>query len=134
MTRKDFFIRITGLIFVIFFINYLAMTFHWYSSIWWFDMPMHFLGGLWVGILFIWIFYGKKLDFSLIFKIIISVFLIGIFWEIFEIVVNNFTLADPFNLLDTISDVCFDVAGGAFAIWYFYYISRKTIFRTENTV
>ena len=66
MTRKDFFIRITGLIFVIFFINYLAMTFHWYSSIWWFDMPMHFMGGLWLGLIFILLFWNQELNFKLI--------------------------------------------------------------------
>ena len=39
--------------------------------------------------------------------------------ELFEILVNNMTLQVPFNILDTISDLCFDLSGAFVSILYF---------------
>src|SRR3989344_6115892 len=60
MDRKKFFKRIVYLIFFIFIVHFFANKFYWYSSIWYFDIIMHFLGGLWVGLFFIW--FKKKPD------------------------------------------------------------------------
>ena len=92
---------------------------------------MHFMGGLWLGLVFILIFWNQKLDSKLILKILLGVLLIGVLWEIFEIVLNYFTVKDLFNALDTFSDLCFDLAGGAFAIFYFL---KKTMFQIKNRV
>jgi hypothetical protein len=90
-------------------------------------MPMHFFGGLFIGLGLIWLLtkiYTKnpsvELSFGLIYKIILGVFLIGVSWEFYEILVNNAIAQNPFNALDTISDVFFDLAGGTFAIFYFF--------------
>ncbi|MCM2339052.1 MAG: hypothetical protein NDI62_01180 [Burkholderiales bacterium] len=107
------------LIFSIFLMNYLALRFHWYFSIWYFDMLMHFLGGIWLGFISIYLFNfdsGSKKSF---FNIIVAVFVVGVGWEIFEIVVNAYTTENAFNFLDTISDLFFDTAGGVFALLYF---------------
>ncbi|MEM3394282.1 MAG: hypothetical protein QXY79_04475, partial [Candidatus Methanomethylicia archaeon] len=32
-----------------------AVLYDYYYNIWWFDIPMHILGGLWVGFLFFYI-------------------------------------------------------------------------------
>ncbi len=133
MDRKKLLRRAAILVFFIFLLNSLASMFYWYSSIWWFDMPMHFLGGLWLGLIFIWFFKQTEINIKLIFKIILGVFLIGFLWEIFEIIVNNLTLKDTFNTLDTISDLCFDIAGGAFAIWRFYFL-QKTMFKLKDNI
>ena len=119
MKRKKLSIRVGSLVVFIFIVNYLAMNFYWYWSIWWFDMPMHFLGGFWLGLFLIWLFPLEKMSGKMIFKIILGVLLIGIFWEIFEVIVNNNTLQLPFNTLDTLSDIFFDLAGGTFAVFYF---------------
>ena len=47
------------------------------------------------------------------------VFLIGFFWEIFEILVDKSITQDSFNILDTTSDMFFDLAGGGLSIIYF---------------
>jgi hypothetical protein len=91
---------------------------------WWFDMPMHFLGGFFIGLGLIWLLSYKdlnlELSFKLILKIILGVLIIGVLWEVFEILVNNMLAQNPFNTLDTISDIFFDLTGGTFAILYFF--------------
>ncbi|MFA6585833.1 MAG: hypothetical protein WCS86_01595 [Candidatus Paceibacterota bacterium] len=119
MDYKKLAVRLFLLILLIFLVNYSAMQFHWYSSIWYLDMPMHFFGGFWIGLAFIWLFKIKEISFRLILKIISVVLLVGVLWEFFEIVVNNYIILDSFNTLDTLSDIFFDLAGGIFAILYF---------------
>ncbi|MFA6524530.1 MAG: hypothetical protein WC264_01650 [Candidatus Paceibacterota bacterium] len=118
--RKKLLIRSASLIIFIFVINYIAMKFYWYYSIWYFDMPMHFLCGFWVGLACIYIFSLKEFNFQFILKVLICVFLIGFFWEIFEILVNKSITQNPFNILDTLSDMFFDLAGGGVSIIYFF--------------
>jgi hypothetical protein len=121
--RKRLFKTLARLIVLIFILNYLGSKFHLYVSIWYFDMLMHFLGGLFLGLALIWLLSYKDLSLQLflklIFKILLGVLIIGVSWEIFEIIVNNTFAKDLFNTLDTISDIFFDLAGGTFAIFYF---------------
>lgn len=94
-------------------------------------MPMHFMGGLWVGLAFIWLSWGREFNWKLILKIILGVLLIGVLWEIFEVILNNYTTQLPFNTLDTLSDIFFDLAGGTFAVLYF---SKKILVKDKNEV
>jgi len=119
MKSRKLLIRLLVLIFSIFVLNYLAMGFHWYSSIWYFDMSMHFLGGLWLGLVSIYLFSFKDFSFKSIFKIFFIVLFLGIGWEIFEILIDKFITQNSFDFLDTMSDLFFDVFGGLFAVWYF---------------
>ena len=130
MNQKKLSIYLASLILFIFVVNYVAVKFYWYSAIWWFDMPMHFLGGLWLGLAIIWLFSLKELSpperpfgwagFKLIFKIILGVLFVGILWELFEIFINKSIAQNPFNILDTVSDMCFDLVGGSLSIIYFF--------------
>lgn len=138
MDSKKFLIRLVPLIFFIFLLNYLAMKFYWYSSVWYLDMPMHFLGGVWLGLAVILFFKIKEISFILILKIILGVLFIGILWEFFEVIVNDYTTQNYFNLLDTLSDLSFDISGGMFAIIYFFKkffpIKKDIIFSNEETL
>ena len=143
MDRKKILRTVVWLMFIMFIVNTVALKFYWYSSIWYFDMLMHFWGGFWQGLFFIWFFSIKdisekfrlSLEFkdmnSLIIKTILFVLLIGVLWEFFEFFVNNCIGHDIFNTLDTISDIFFDTAGGTFAIFYFL---KRIIFNSPNTV
>ena len=111
--------RLVLIIFFIFLLNYLAMEFYWYSSIWYLDMPMHFLGGVWLGFVSIYFLLPKEISLKFIFKILSIVVFIGAGWEVFEILIDKFVTQDYFNYLDTISDISFDIAGGLFALLYF---------------
>lgn len=141
INRKKLFIRIVLLIFFIFIINSLALWLHWYSAILWLDMPMHFLGGFWLSLFFIWLFSFKELNiekeifnkknFEFILKILLWVLIFGILWEIFEILVNESITKNPFDTLDTFSDLLLDLLGGFFAIFYFI---KRIMYKEENKV
>ena len=119
MERNKLLRPIVFLMVFLFLTDALAQKFYWYYSIWWFDMLMHFLGGLWLGLVFIYFFLPKNITISLILKILAFVFLAGIGWEAFEFYFINYVAQNSFNILDTISDVLFDLIGGISAVLYF---------------
>ena len=119
MPRKKLPITVLALVFFILIVNYAAMKFHWYYSVPWFDMLMHFLGGLWLGLAFIWLYPAG----TSYLKIIAGVLLVGVFWEIFELVIHQYFLRESFDLPDTLSDLFFDMLGGGVAV--FYLINQK---------
>ena len=96
------------------------MSFHWYYLLWWLDMPMHFLGGLWLTLAVILFIYPRKNVSDFVPRVILVSLLVFIFWEIFQIIVKNEIGGDLFDLKDTLSDICFDLAGGFTAIFYFF--------------
>ena len=133
MNRKILFSYTAGIIFLIFLMNLMANKLYLYSSLWYFDMIMHFLGGFWLGLFFLWLFYKDIFpDFkvSFIVKLLLSVFLVGLVWELYEIVVNASFAKDVFDLSDTISDLVFDMLGG-FSI---YLIIRNVTKNLQNTL
>ncbi len=132
MEKKKLFIRIVLLISSIFIVNFLAGKFYWYSAIWYFDMIMHFFGGFWVGLAAIWFLFNKKsfYDPFHLLKIISMVLLVGVAWEIFEFVFYNYVAENSFDVLDTISDLFFDLVGGIMAILYY----TKCILLNEKNI
>ena len=117
--RQKLLKRLSYLIILIFIFNLVAGKLYWYSSIWWFDMPMHFLGGVWVGLILIYLFRVHGLSNKTILGLLLGVLLVGVGWEFFEFAFVNPIAGNPFNTLDTLSDIFFDLAGGAFALLYF---------------
>ncbi len=117
--RKKLFIRIALFISFIFIVNSIAVYFHWYSSLWWFDMIMHFLGGAWLGLFFLWLFRIKNISTSLFFRVILSVFIVSLLWEVYEIVVNDQIAKNIFDYQDSVSDLFFDLSGSFTALFYF---------------
>lgn len=83
-------------------------------------MPMHFLGGLWVGFVYLYFFSRDNNSLDIILKIMLFVLLIGLGWEFYEILFVNILAQNPFNTLDTISDIFFDLSGGLCAILYLW--------------
>lgn len=125
--------RSLGLLILIFIANTLANRFFWYDSLWWFDMPMHFLGGFIVATLTLLVFIkwnSIKGDSHIRIRSIIlisffSALVIGIGWEIFEFIVDLFyPLAHMAHVLDSFSDLFFDASGGMCAALYVMYLSR----------
>jgi hypothetical protein len=110
------------LIVVIALINMLATSFYWYWRIRWFDMPMHFLGGLWIAGSVLWFrFFSHELlstprsFIPVVFIGVFSAFLVGLGWEMYEASVSFSTLGYVNEIPDTISDLCFDILGGLVA-------------------
>lgn len=116
MNRKRLAKYLVLLIFFILILNFLAGKFYWYSLIWYFDMIMHFLGGFWVGFLALYFFSPKMLSSRSIAIVLFSVLLVGVGWEVFEFIFYNYIATNSFNVLDSLSDIFFDLAGGVFSI------------------
>lgn len=109
------------MIFSIFFINIIAHKFYWYSSVSYFDMIMHFMGGFFLLLAIAYVFPPKdnhSRTKSLVF-LLSGVLIIGIAWEIFEYIFNNFLGGQAFDILDTLSDLFFDMLGSFLATFYF---------------
>ncbi|MFH1200916.1 MAG: hypothetical protein V1484_01120 [bacterium] len=122
--RKKLFKTLAYFTFLLFVASYLALKFYWYYSIWWSDMPMHFLGGFCVGLFLIWLLSYKnsslEINLKLICRIFLGVLIIGILWELYEILFYNILAQNPFNILDITHDIFFDLSGGLCAILYLW--------------
>lgn len=119
INRKKLAIRIVSLILFIFILMLLTLKFHWFYSIWWFDMPMHILGGFWLGLIFIWLLKPKEFSFSFILKITLGFLFVAFLWEMFELSVDKIITQKPFNMQDTLSDTFFGLAGVFCSMFYF---------------
>ncbi len=121
MTQKERAIIALGLSSAVFFLNLAGGYFSWYSSVWWYDILMHFTGGLMVGTvallfsftpIFPWFGTPHKPKYWLIISIIISVI---IFWEILEFSLSSIG-GDSFIFLDSVSDMCLGLSGSLFVL------------------
>ena len=126
MDGKNLQKRLAFLIVLIFTLNFLANIFHWYYTIWFFDMFMHFLGGFWVGLL---IFYLRHAEFSgrTLVWMLVWALAIGIGWEIYQFFLDQTISHKSFDALDTFSDLFFDLAGIAAVILYY----SRTVVRSS---
>ena len=111
-------------------LHFLSLYFNWYWTYKWFDIPMHILGGLWVALTALWIFcYYGRVNSIINYKsktfltVFITILVIGISWEIFELLGKITFLNDPGYWADTTKDMINDFIGGIVA--YFYFIKRK---------
>jgi hypothetical protein len=123
MAPKKILIRIVLLMFFIFIADRIGSFLHWYYTMWWFDMLMHFLGGLWLSLFFTYTFVRRNLlgemSTRTVGQIILWVFLVSVLWEVFEFSVNNVIGRTPFSVLDTTSDLFFDMSGAFLVLFYF---------------
>ncbi len=98
----------------LFILNEIASFFDWYDLLWWFDMPMHFLGGLSVFYLsaVVWIPALKIVPpWRFLFESIITGILLGVLWEALELYLYTHYGSPNFIPLDSFSDLAFDTAG-----------------------
>lgn len=113
------------LVLFVFISNKVAMNYDLFGIVWWFDMPMHFLGGIFLGFLVLFLilfrnfFYKKEMSLATLFlRCVVGVLFFSVGWEIFEKGIDTFITFKSFNLLDTASDIFFDLAGGISAFLY----------------
>jgi len=97
-------------------LHYLALDRAYYWTISWYDIMMHFLGGVWVALFALWIFSSRKISFlptHISFLQIVSlVICVGIVWELYEIMFGLTFVSDPEYWGDTILDLVMDTIGG----------------------
>lgn len=121
-------IVVTGLLVAAF--QALATPFSLYWVYHWFDIPMHFLGGMFVAFLALWSAHGasergisftsypyRRLSAMLLF-VVLAALIVGIAWELFEVVTG---MPRELNYqFDTALDLLLDVFGGVSVVGLLY--------------
>ena len=114
-------------IFFLWIVNTLAMKYSWYIIIPWFDMPMHYLGGVWAGMLSLFFTityvlprYPMTSRARRALLVMMCVLSIGLGWELFEFLLGRMTYINFGDFADTMSDLFFDTIGGGSALFLFY--------------
>jgi hypothetical protein len=87
----------------------IAMKEYWYIKYSSIDLPLHFLGGVCLALSTLYIFKNPK-------YIILSTFILGIFWEIFEVYydITGWPFGTRNYNMDTGVDLLMDVLGSIF--------------------
>jgi len=113
----------------------------WYFLFPWLDIPLHLLGGLFIGLGAIWLdnqsarFFGERHPLEKLILVLGVVCLVGVFWEFFEFGLDYFYslgivgFKSQLSVADTIGDLFLDLLGGFIALisdWFFRsYSSRR---------
>lgn len=103
-----------------------------YWTVAWYDVMMHFLGGLWTFLFGLWIFntqYALRIArLVTIRNLLIFVFVVGFLWEVHEILLGFASFSHPDYWIDTPQDIVLDMLGAAFgAFIYRKQIAQKKI-------
>src|SRR3989338_1331844 len=92
MPRNRLLRDIAVLVCIIAALQFTAISFHLYWTFWWYDIILHFLGGIFVGLLILWFrffsgYFGvhqHTSEVSTFFFIVIATLIVGVGWEAFE--------------------------------------------------
>lgn len=126
MSRERLLRTLAALVCVIAVFHIAATLFYLYWKFWWYDMLLHFLGGIFIALLVLWIrffsgYFGvppiplqhKALRFALL-----ATLCIGVGWEVFERALGHTWSVEGY-WLDTSIDIALDVAGGLVGFLFF---------------
>ncbi len=131
MIKTPLFKRTFWLLFVVGFLNIIAIKLYLYWTVWWFDMVVHFLAGATVAMtaMLLWYFFFKGTIPNISKSIKISVaaaLLIGILWEFYELYFSITFLSDGLAYwTDTSSDLLMDISGGILGALYAHRILSR---------
>lgn len=127
MLKQKLFLEQFILIIIIAVLHFFALQFYLYWTFEWFDILLHFLGGLWVGLVALWFFFFSGFvykDVSLVRKTriflitIASVLTVGVLWEVWEVWANLVFIDEQGYFLDTALDLVMDTLGAVIAFIY----------------
>jgi hypothetical protein len=115
-------------------LDFIALTFFLFWRWWWFDIPMHILGGFVLGLIFLTLYHFFPVFRSfqinpneLFLGMLSGVLIAGIGWELFEYYGGlTFDTLDNYQL-DTIKDVLMDLSGSLIAYRYFCWKWRANL-------
>lgn len=106
--------------------NFFSIWLGWYVTIWWADVALHTLGGMWSSMFFFYVFERYVPSFSMPASRIASVLIVvgfvmvvGVGWEWFEYTFDHFFAQERAawraqrGLPDTMGDLLADFVGGA---------------------
>ncbi|MGM0482314.1 MAG: hypothetical protein ACQEP6_00415 [Patescibacteria group bacterium] len=128
--KNDSLLGITAFIGILFLIVFhlLAIFFYLYWFYWWLDTLVHFLGGFSLGLLAMWVDrkltpYREIYFEEHFFRVFLAVFIISVFWEVFEVIVGY---TDPslgsLFWAGTLADITAGLLGGSLSIIILFYV------------
>ncbi len=110
-----------------------ASIFHIYWLFWWADWIMHLLGGFWLALAIVWLFYfsgyikyKSRSDRDFFILIIFGTFIVGILWEFYEYFFSALYSPEGY-WQDTYIDIILGLFGALFG---YYYLRNKIIHRS----
>ncbi len=110
--------KLSLFVFSIFLLNSAGSFFSWYTLLPWYDNMMHFLGGVWLALVAVWLLYSRIQEKRAgIISVLLFVLVGALLWEGLEYFVQAITKA-PGSLatpVDSVSDIVFGLLGGLLA-------------------
>ena len=124
MLRDKLFISLFALIAVIALLHIIAIEYSLYFYLWWFDLLVHFLAGLWVSGLSLWIYFRsgyikkpvRNIGRALI-VVATPIIVISISWEFYEIIIG--VPIEKNYVQDTSIDLIMDALGALTGLVYY---------------
>ena len=106
-------LAVSGLLAIL---NWYANAYFLYFRFWWFDIVMHFLGGVFSALALLWAYhyvFGKYFDQRrerLLLVALVGTLIVGVLWEVFESIAGIHALEG--NIIpDTSLDIIMDLLG-----------------------
>ncbi|MAG12363.1 hypothetical protein CL630_00960 [bacterium] len=142
MFRDTFFKILFFVLLTVAVVNFFGNAFFLYWEIPWLDLVSHFGGGFWAGGMVLWLYQYPFPFFSqntpritrrsaLIVFAILGAFVIGMWWEIYEVLIYPAMLQSENYFFDTITDLLMDTAGGLTAAAT-YLLLHKHDFKSQE--
>jgi hypothetical protein len=97
----------------------------WYF--WWYDIVLHIFGGMLISFVTVSIIRAREGEHNLYRMImlgIVSAFVIGLLWEVYEIVTGSTYVTKEGYPMDTVIDIISDISGGIIGALYNYRHSK----------
>jgi hypothetical protein len=103
-------------------INMLANAFYWYSAMWWFDIPMHVLGGVFLALVAGALWFDRLVRLAphdALVILLLFVVIVGLGWECFEYGVQALIKGKQLaHVPDSIKDLLMDTIGGTIGAYF----------------
>jgi hypothetical protein len=123
MPRRTLYISLAFAV-IVFFLHTLAMRYYLYWRIWWYDIPVHFFGGVMLGALVLWFLQSLQergwmmTHYTTLISTLSFVLFGGMMWEFYE-----YSMGFTFNTLgsyplDVVKDLLVDILGGLVVYWF----------------
>jgi|TARA_Y100000310_G_scaffold345866_1_gene471915 hypothetical protein len=113
--------------------HHVANIFYLYWTLPWIDLPIHMLGGVWVGLTSLWFFYfspykqGTLNKKSVFITAFVAILIVSVSWEVFEILIGV-QIGDSYFYLAGL-----DLIGGFIGAGIAYIYVIKKYLPHENT-
>ncbi len=111
---------------VVFILNKVALVHFFYWRFWWYDIMMHFTGGILIGGLILWGILRVRPNISrgsLFLMLVIGTIIVGMGWEVMEYT-GGITNGEAGYAFDTVKDLINDTLGGLLA-WSIYMLATR---------